>query len=69
MERILTVNFDVTQARADRAAPTINCEGSQWPTLARASQAVAVAAAALNPLPAPFSDEVDMLYYQLAEPS
>jgi hypothetical protein len=59
----------VTQARADRAAPTINCEGSQWPTLARASQAVAVAAAALNPLPTPFSDEVDMLYYQLAEPS
>jgi hypothetical protein len=48
-------------------APTISCEGGQLPTLARASQNMALAAVLLDMLPPPSADGMDMLYYQLGE--
>jgi hypothetical protein len=50
------VDFTTTQARDKGAAPSINHEGGQQPTLARASQVMAVAAVPLNRLPSPSTD-------------
>jgi hypothetical protein len=65
MGRMLMVDFIATQARAEGAAPTINHEGSQRSTLARASQTMATAATPLNLLPLGSANGVDRLYHQL----
>jgi hypothetical protein len=55
---------DLTSARvwARDVTVTINHEGAQCLTFARASQNVVVAAALLETLPAPSADGVDMVY-------
>jgi hypothetical protein len=44
------VDFTATQAQAEGTTPVINHETGQWPTFARASQTMAMAATPLNPI-------------------
>jgi hypothetical protein len=67
MERAATIDFTKAQAQAKSIAVTINHEGTPHPTFVRASQNMAAAAAPLDTLTAPSTDEVDKVYLQLKD--
>jgi hypothetical protein len=67
IERVVTVDLTKAWARARAIVAAINREGVPCPTFIRASQNMAVAAALLDTLPAPFGNGVDRVYGQLKD--
>jgi hypothetical protein len=67
MEWAMMVVLTNGWAQARDVTATINHEGTQRPTFARASQNVAMIDVLLDTLPAPTTDGVDKVYHQLKD--